>query len=82
MEKSSINPIETKPTENSCETGGSCLRGPRMCPGFAMMGGFIAGQLLYYFFASEMLSWIVGIAVFIGLITGMHTRIWKLLRGK
>ena len=80
-----VTKAETCDTDtDSCgcsPTGGSCLSSPRMCPGFALMGGWLVSYPILYFTGAKNVALIVMVAVAAALMMGLHTKIWHALKG-
>jgi len=69
------------PKGNTCSpSGGSCMTAPRMCPGFALMGGWLVSYPIFYFTGSRNLTLVVMVAVAAALMMGLHTRLWRTLK--
>ncbi len=81
IQKPQINLNEDEDKQASCSTaGGACWTGPRMCPGFALLGGWLVSYPILFFTGSKNGALIVMILVAIALMTGLHTRIWSSIK--
>lgn len=62
-------------------SGGSCLSAPRMCPGFALMGGCLVSYPILFFTGAKNAAIVVMIVVAAALMMGLHTKLWRKLKG-
>jgi len=82
-ESISQDPVNKEHSEASCSIGGgACWTSPRMCPGFALMAGWLVAYPFYFFTGSKTTTLIVIAIVGISLMAGLHTRLWRMVKGK
>jgi hypothetical protein len=67
---------ETSVPKASCQSG-SCLTGPRMCPGFALLGGWAVSMPVYYLSGSRDAAIVITVLVAAALVFGLHRRLWN-----